>query len=69
MDFILSLVTLTAFALVGGAIVLWRRNGPGRQVWLMLLLVLVMIANVLVWALPVPEQATGSEPAIGRAAE
>jgi len=68
MDFILSLVTLTAFALIAGAIALWRRNGAGRQVWLMLLLAVVMIANVLVWTLPAPGQGTGGEAPIGRAA-
>jgi len=68
MDFILSLVTLTAFALVAGAIVLWRRNGAGRQVWLMLLLALVMIANVLVWTLPAPGQNTGGATSSGGAA-
>jgi hypothetical protein len=59
MDLILSLVTLTAVALVIGAIFLWRRNGAGRQVWLMLLLAVVMIANVLVWAIPGPEPQAG----------
>ena len=39
MDFILSLVTLTALALVVGAFFLWRRQGVTKQVGLMLLLV------------------------------
>jgi len=64
MDLILSLVTLTALALVAGAIYLWRRNGAGRQVWLMLLLAVVMIANVLVWALPAPGPDTGGTPPV-----
>jgi len=68
MDLILSLVTLTAVALVAGAIVLWRRHGAGRQVWLMLLLALVMIANVLVWALPGPGAVTGDAPPVERTA-
>ncbi len=59
MDFILSLVTLTALALVVGAFFLWRRQGVTKQVGLMLLLAMVMIANVLIWSLPAPT--TGSE--------
>jgi len=65
MDFILSLVSLTALALVAGAIFLWRRNGPRRQVWLMLLLAAVMIGNVLVWALPAPAPETPEMPPAG----
>lgn len=57
MDWIFSLVTLAALALVLGALVLWRRGGARRQVWLMLLLAAVMIANLLVWAVPLPEGA------------
>ena len=68
MDLILSIVTLAALALVAGAIVLWRRSGTGRQVWLMLLLAVVMIANVLIWALPAPVPDTGGAAATGRPA-
>jgi hypothetical protein len=68
MDLILSLVTLTALALVAGAIFLWRRGGAGRQVWLMLLLAVVMIANVLIWALPAPAPEAGGTPPAGRTA-
>lgn len=57
MDWIFSLVTLAALALVLGALALWRRGGARRQVWLMLLLAAVMIANLLVWAVPLPEAA------------
>ncbi|MBC7159537.1 MAG: hypothetical protein H5U21_05735 [Porphyrobacter sp.] len=57
MDWIFSLVTLAALALVLGALALWRRGGARRQVWLMLLLAAVMIANLLVWAVPLPESA------------
>lgn len=52
MDTVLSVVVLTAIVLIGGAAWLWRRSGPTRQVWLMLLLAMVMIANVLIWTLP-----------------
>jgi len=61
MDLILSLVTLSALALVAGAVFLFRRGGAARQAWLMLLLAVVMIANVLIWALPTPAQVTMDE--------
>ena len=49
MDMVLSVVMLAAIALLGGAVFLWRRDGPGKQVWLMLVLAMVMIGNVLIW--------------------
>ncbi len=49
---VLSLLMLTALALIGGAVLQWRRRGPGRNVWLMLILAAVMLANVAIWALP-----------------
>jgi hypothetical protein len=52
MDTVLSVLVLAAVAMVGGAILLWRRGGAQKQVWLMLLLAVIMIANVLIWALP-----------------
>ncbi len=52
MDFVLSLVALTAIALVLGAIWLWRRHGVRKQAVLMVLLALVMVVNVLIWTLP-----------------
>jgi hypothetical protein len=52
MTLILSLVMLSAFALTGGALFLWRRDGAGKQALLMLLLAAIMIANVLIWTLP-----------------
>ena len=65
MDTILSVVVLAAIALIGGAIFLWRRDGLKKQVWLMLLLATIMLANVLIWALP----DAGGEAPIDRAAE
>lgn len=53
-DWVLSLLMLAALALIAGAIVLWRRAGFVRQVWLMLLAAAVMLANVVIWAIPVP---------------
>jgi hypothetical protein len=52
MDVILSVLVLAAVVLVGGALYSWRRNGPSKQVWLMLVLAVVMIGNVLIWTIP-----------------
>ena len=52
MDTVLSMLVLAAIAMVGGAIFLWRRGGAQKQVWLMLLAAVTMIANVLIWAVP-----------------
>ena len=65
MDAILSVLVLAAVVLVGGALYSWRRNGPSKQVWLMLVLAVVMIANVLIWTIPNKD---GTAP-IDRAAE
>lgn len=48
----LSLVVLTIFALVAGAIYLARRGGKRRQVVLMLVLAGVMAINVAIWTIP-----------------
>ncbi len=48
----LSLMVLTALALVGGAVFLWRRGGARRQAILMLVLAAVMAINVAIWAMP-----------------
>ena len=65
METILAVLVLTSIALVGGAIVLWRRDEARKQAVLMLVLALVMIVNVLIWALP---QSSGTAP-MDRAAE
>lgn len=51
-DAIYSAAMLCAFALVAGAIYLWRRQGASRQTWLMLIAAAVIVANVLIWVLP-----------------
>ena len=65
MDAMLSVLVLTAVALVAGAIWQWRRGGATRQVWLMLAAAAVMIGNVLILAVPDED---GTAP-IDRAAE
>ena len=65
LDLVLSRLVLASIGLVAGAIVLWRRNGASRNVWLMLVLAGVMIANVLIWTVPDKD---GTAP-IDRAAE
>ncbi|MFL0357204.1 hypothetical protein ACI5KX_12085 [Erythrobacter sp. GH1-10] len=52
MNIVLSLVMLTAFALIAGAFVYWRRTGEIKQPALMLLLALIAIVNVLIWTIP-----------------
>jgi drug/metabolite transporter superfamily protein YnfA len=63
MDTVLSLVMLTALALIAGAAFLWLKRGARKQAGLMLLLALVMLVNVAIWTLPDP---SGSAP-IGKA--
>ena len=65
LDLVLSLLVLASIGLVAAAVVLWRRNGASRNVWLMLVLAGVMIANVLIWTVPDKD---GTAP-IDRAAE
>ena len=59
MDMILSIIMLAAVALAIGAIYLWRRGGSRKQVFLMILLAVIMLANVAIWAVP---DASGEAP-------
>lgn len=52
MDIALSLLMLTAIALVLGSIALFRRGGYRRQAVLMLIAAAVMAVNAVLWALP-----------------
>lgn len=64
MDLVLSIVVLAAIVLLFGAWFLWRRGGPTKQIGLMVLLAMVMIANVLIWTIP----STGGPASIDSAA-
>ena len=60
----LSLAMLTGFALIAGALFLWRR-GERQRPALMAILAAVMIANVVIWSLPTTGGATlasGAQP-------
>ena len=51
LDFVLSLLVLAAFALIAGAVILFRR-GQRKQAGLMVLAALVAMMNVAIWTLP-----------------
>jgi hypothetical protein len=51
-DLALSLLMLAAVLLTARAIWQWRREGPSRNVLLLLVLVAVMLANVAIWTIP-----------------
>jgi hypothetical protein len=55
MDIAISLLVLTAIALVLGAVALFRRGGYRRQAVLMLVLAAIMAANVVIWTVPTRE--------------
>ncbi len=49
---VLSILMLAAIAMLLGAVYLWRSRGVSKQVWLMLGLAIVLIANVAIWVVP-----------------
>ena len=49
---VLSILVLASIALLLGAIYLWRTRGATKQVWLMLVLAVVLVANVAIWVVP-----------------
>lgn len=51
-DIVLSLLALLFLALVLGAAVVWRRQGSGKQVILMMVLAAVIAANIALWVTP-----------------
>lgn len=48
----LSIGMIAGFALLWGAWKLWRREGLGQKVWLMIAAALVIFANVAIWTVP-----------------
>jgi len=49
---VLSILMLTAIVMLLGAVYLWRQRGTSKQVWLMLVLAIVLLANVAIWVVP-----------------
>lgn len=49
---ILSIAMIAAFALLWGAWKLWKREGIGQKVWLMVAAALIIFANVAIWTVP-----------------
>ena len=64
----MSLAMLSALVLLGGALWMYRRNGPNRQTLLMVVMALVLLGNVLIWAIPLPEGAAADSAAPSAAA-
>ena len=51
-NIVLSLGMLAGFALIWGAWRMWRREGIGQKMWLMVAAALVIFANVAIWTVP-----------------
>jgi len=49
---VLSILMLAAITMLLGAVYLWRQRGTSKQVWLMLVLAIVLLANVAIWVVP-----------------
>ena len=54
----LSIVMLAVFALIGGAVWLWRKPGMRKQAVLMLVLAAIAAINVAIWTVPDEEGRT-----------
>lgn len=50
-------MVLAVMALVAGAIYLWRRGAARLQIVLMLVVALVIVANIVIWAVPIGDSA------------
>lgn len=57
-DVVLSILMLASFAMLGGAVLLWRK-GVRKQAVLMVVLAVIAAVNVAIWTIPV---AGGSAP-------
>ncbi|MEQ1538424.1 MAG: hypothetical protein ABL928_05825 [Sphingorhabdus sp.] len=51
-NIVLSIGMLAGFALIWGAWCMWRREGVGQKMFLMLVAALVIFANVAIWTVP-----------------
>jgi uncharacterized membrane protein len=51
-NIVLSIGMLAGFALIWGAWRMWRREGAGQKLWLMIAAALVIFANVAIWTVP-----------------
>ena len=58
-EIVLSMLVLAAFALIAGAVWLWRKGGARQQALLMVLLAVIALVNVAIWTVP---QADGTAP-------
>ena len=65
LNLVLSLLVLAAFALIGGAVILFRR-GLRKQAGLMVVAALVALLNVAIWTVP---DSQGRAPVDAAAAE
>ena len=52
LSLVLSIVMLAVFALIGGAVWLWRKPGMRKQALLMLALAGIALVNVAIWTVP-----------------
>jgi len=52
MNTALTILAIAALSMAAGAYYLWRRGAPTKQVVLMALVAVVMLANLLIWTLP-----------------
>jgi hypothetical protein len=49
---LLSIAMIAGFALLWGAWRLWKRDGLGQKIWLMIAAALVLFANIAIWTVP-----------------
>lgn len=52
MGTVLSILALAVVGLLLGALMLWRKGGPLKQVLLMVVLAVIAAVNIAIWTLP-----------------
>ena len=55
MEIVLSILVLAAFALLAGAVWLWRRGGGRQQPLLMAIRGVIALVNGAIWTVPQPD--------------